>query len=208
MFHMAATAGATANQVDSNVSILDVRPVAGGLLFMRNVDAVGQFGDALFAGRDGTSSLNPLATGAPVGGLLPVSPLMPIPPTTWVCPHLGGATIDKDKRFIDTASPEPHGALSLITMASGHDAAVDASVRAGQFVVSDDQALLAYVSGAMLDATQNNFVGTLKQAPVAMPTMASMPILGGVSELGSVVGKQMFVDAPKAATPGVYFVKF
>jgi hypothetical protein len=34
------------------------------------------------------------------------------------------------------------------------------------------------------------------------------PLLVGVSEVGGVVGKKLFVNAPKAATPGVYFVSF
>jgi hypothetical protein len=34
------------------------------------------------------------------------------------------------------------------------------------------------------------------------------PLLGGVSEVGSVVKRSLFVNAPKAATPGVYFVSF
>lgn len=207
LMHVATAAGATANKIADHASLVDVRPLPGALLFMQNVDAVGQFGDAVRAARDGSGAVA-LATTAPVGGLVPVSPPMPIPPTTWVCPHLGSATMDKDRRFIDTAAPAPAGALSLTTMAGGGAAPIDPSVRAAQFAVSDDLAELVYIGGGALDGAINNYAGSLKHVPIATPAMTSMPLLSGVSELGLVVGKKLFVNAPKAATPGVYFVKF
>lgn len=207
LWHVATAAGATPSMIAQKASINDVRPIAGALLYLDGVDDVGQFGSAHRAARDGSGAMA-LSSGVPVGGLLPISPPMPIPSTTWVCPHLSGATIDRDRRFIDVAATEPVGALMLTTMTASADVMVDASTRAGQFVVSDDQATLAYVGGVILDPSLNNYAGSLKSVPVAMPTMSSMALVAGVTEVGPVVGKAGFANAPKAGKPGVYYIKY
>jgi hypothetical protein len=206
LMHVATTAGAAANKVAMQASIVDVRPVAGGLLFLENVDDVGGFGNAVRASRDGMTR-TPLASGVPVGGLTPISPPMPIPATTWVCPHLTNGMLNKDRRYIDAAAIEPVGALAITTMTSNNEVKVDATVRAGQFAVSDDEMVLVYVGGAAFDTLANNYFGALKQVPVAMPAMMTPTLLDGVTEVGPVVAKSLFVNAPRASTPGVYFVK-
>ena len=55
----------------------------------------------------------------------------------------------------------------------------------------------------------HNYVGDLEFVAVATPTMKPVkPLLTGVSEVGIVVGKKLFVNAPKADKPGVYFVSY
>ena len=100
------------------------------------------------------------------------------------------------------------GALALTSNGGGGDTAVDPSVRIGQFAVGDDQKSLVFIGGVAFDTASGNYVGSLYQADVATPTIKSAALLTGVSEMGPVVSRSLFVNAPKASTPGVYFVKF
>ena len=85
LMHVAVAAGATPSKIADAASIYDVHPVTGGLLFMQNVDGIGEFGDAVRSARDG-SGPTALGTKVPVGGLTVVTPTGG--GATWVAPHL------------------------------------------------------------------------------------------------------------------------
>jgi len=176
-------------------------------LYVANVDGLGTTGDAFKSARDG-SGATALGTHVPVGFLQVQQP----PPgmagagADWVSAHLFNATENKDQKLADEIRAIV-GGLELTTAAG--NAMVDAATRIDQYQVSDDLANLVWVSGSAFDATVDNYVGSLEWAPVAMPSMKPMaPLVIGVSEVGTVIGKKLFVNAPKASTPGVYFVSF
>jgi hypothetical protein len=205
LMHLAATAGATPTQIAPAASLYDVHPVADGLLYLQNVDDVGQLGDAVRAARDG-SGATALGTQIPFGSLQVVTPKSA--PTPWLSAHLTAATIDASKMPSDGGAAVV-GAQALAGSALGAgEVAIDPSVRAGQFALSDDQQSLAYIGGTMFDIPVNNYVGVLTERPVAMAAPKPNTPLVGVSELGAFVGHSLFVNAPKAPTPGVYFVTF
>lgn len=202
LFHLAASAGATPAMLAEKASIADVHPVAGGLLYLANVDDLGQFGDEVFAQRDGSAAMM-LGHGVPTGGLAVVTPKMMAMP--WAAPHLTGATIDKMKTLPDFA-PAIAGTLA-VTVPGGSDVSLDTMTRIGQWSVADDLGTLTYVAGSTYDMDVNNYVGSLTR--VDLPAAKDPKnVLDGVSEVGAVVGKTEFVNAPKAGTPGVYYVTY
>lgn len=203
LMHLPAAANATPAKIVDSASLSDVHPLPGGvLLYVANVDATGVSGDAFKSARDG-SGATPLGTGVPVGFLSVTRPT-DTTSTNWLSAHLYNAMENKNQRLVDGIRAIT-GALELTT-ASGN-AMVEPMARIGQFQVSDDLMSLVYVSGTTFDTLIDNYVGNLEFVPVAMPSMKPMmPVLTGVSELGAVVGGAMFVNAPKASTPGVYFV--
>ena len=208
LMHVAGTMGATPAKIADSASLTDVRVLSGGvLLYLANVDGLGVNGDAFKSARDG-SGATALGTHVPVGFLSVQQP----PPgmmgagADWVSAHLFNASENKDQKLADEIRAIV-GGLELTTAAG--NAMVDPTVRIDQFQVSDDLANLVWVSGGAFDATVDNYVGSLEWAPVAMPSMKPMaPLAIGVSEVGTVIGKKLFVNAPKASTPGVYFVSF
>ncbi len=211
LMHVAVSAGATPTKVADHASLTDVQPVAGGaLLFVQNVDDVGQFGDAMRAARDG-SGATPLASGVPVGGLAVNGAAAKdvAVPGHWLTAHLSSAMIDKSKMLADAATALT-GALGFASDAAPAEVTLDPATRAGQMVFSDDAKALVFVGGVVYDAAARNYVGKLKQVATAMATTAAVKDekLDGVSEIGAVVKGVGFVDAPKNATPGVYYVKY
>jgi hypothetical protein len=209
LMHLAGTtAGATPAKIADSASLFDTRVLPGGvLLYLANVDGLGVSGDAFRSMRDG-SGATALGAKVPIGFLAVQTPAMGMPDagSAWVSAHLFGATENKDQKLADEIRAIV-GGLELTTAAG--NAMVEATVRLEQFQVSDDLQSLVWVSGAAFDSVVDNYVGSLEWAPVAMPSMKPMaPLLAGVTEVGSVVGKKTFVNAPKAATPGVYFVSF
>jgi hypothetical protein len=205
LMHVAATAGATPAKVADAASIADVHPVPGGLLYLQNVDDVGGTGDAVKSARDG-SGATPLGLGVPVGFLSLSTPMPATSGGEWASAHLTGATEDMAKQLVDGIRAIS-GGLELTTPAG--TTAIDPAVRIGQYQLSDDLASLVYAGGATFDSVLDNFVGSLSFVPTAMPTMKpAKPILTGVTEVGSVVKRSLFVNAPKASSPGVYFINF
>ena len=205
LMHLSATAGATPTKIADSASLSDVHPLAGALLYVANVDGIGVSGDAFKSARDG-SGATALGTGIPVGFLSVTTPEGMPGAANWLSPHLFNTTENKDQKLAD-AVRSIVGGLEL-TMAAGNTM-IDPTVRVGQYQVSNDLQSLVYVSGGVYDATANNYVGSLEFVPVDMPTMKpAMPILTGVTELGSVVKRSLFVNAPKAVPPGVYLINF
>ncbi len=203
--HLPATAGATPSKIADSASISDVHALPGGvLLYLANVDGTGTTGDAFKAARDG-SGATPLGTGVPVG-FLEVTRPKDLTSTSWVSAHLTNAAEDKNKHLVDGIRAIV-GELEVTTATASTKLDATPMTRIGQFQISDDLQTLVWATSAAFDMTVDNFVGNLTFAPVATPTMQPMkPVLAGVSEVGPVVGKQLFVNAPKASTPGVYFV--
>jgi hypothetical protein len=203
LMHLAATAGATPAKVADSASPYDVHPVPGALLFLQNVDGTGTMGDAIKSARDGSGAMA-LGTGVPINFLTVTTPAAG--GSKWLSAHLTAATEDKDKQLADGIRAIV-GALEL-TSESG-TTAIDPAARISQFQLSDDLDSLVYVGGTAFDVTFDNYVGGLSFVPTATPTMKpAAPILAGVTEVGSVVKRSLFVNAPKASTPGVYFVTF
>ena len=87
--------------------------------------------------------------------------------------------------------------------------ALDATAHAGTFVfAADDGRTAAFVGGAAWNATAMNYVGALKFLAARQPSMTVDGMLAGVSEVGTIVGRALFVNAPTATTAGVYYVKY
>ena len=207
LMHVAATAGSTPNKVADTVSLSDVHPQAGGvLLYLANLDDTGVTGDAFKSARDGSGAMA-LGTGVQVGFLQVQTPAAEgAGSSKWVSVHLTGSMENKTQQLVDGIR-DISGALEVSSAAG--TSMVDPMARIGQQVLSDDFATLVYVGGSVFDSTVDNYVGVLENVPVATPTMKpTMPLLTGVSEVATIVGKSFFVNAPKASTPGVYFVSF
>jgi hypothetical protein len=203
LMHLAVAGGGSPTKIADAASTLDVHPVMGGLVFMQNVDDMGQFGDAVRGGRDG-SAPTPLGSKVPVGGLTLVTPKGG--GTSFLMPVLTMASTDKSKKLVDGA-PATVGGLALLGSGGAANLSVDPSVRVGQFEVADDLGSVAYAGGVAFDSTVNNYFGALYHVDAAAG-MKSDALLQGVTEVGPVVGRSLFVNAPKASTPGVYFVKY
>ncbi|MCA1664803.1 MAG: hypothetical protein LC659_11125, partial [Myxococcales bacterium] len=205
LMHLSATAGATPTKIADSASLNDVRPVAGALLYLANVDGIGVAGDAFKSARDGSGAM-PLGTKIPVGFLTVTTPEGMAGAANWRSAHLFNSAENKDRKLADAVRAIV-GGLELTTSAG--NTMIDPTVRIGQFQVSDDLQSLVYVSGSAYDAMANNYVGNLEFVPADMPTMKpAMPILTGVTEVGSVVKRSLFVNAPKAPIPGVYLINF
>ncbi len=205
LMHVAATAGATPAMIADSASLYDVHPVDGALLFVQNVDGTGTSGDAVQSARDG-SGMTSIGTMAPIGFLQVTTPTMSGGSPPWLSAHLAMATENKNQKLSD-AIRAIVGGLELTTPSG--NTTIDPTVRIGQFQLSDDLASLVYVGGTAFDSTIDNYAGGLEFVPVATPSMKpAMPLLTGVSEVGPVVKRALFVNAPKADKPGVYFVNF
>jgi hypothetical protein len=204
LMHVAVSAGATPAKVADSAALLDVHPVDGGLVYLANVDGTGTMGDAFRSARDG-SGATALGTGVPLGSLSVSKPAAG-GSGGWLSAHLTATTENKNQKLVDAVRGLA-GGLEL-TSASANSS-IDPMVRIGQFALSDDLASLVYVGGSAFDAAFDNYVGGLEFVPTATPSMKpAMPLLAGVTEIGPVVKRSLFVNAPAAAKPGVYFVSF
>jgi hypothetical protein len=202
LMHAGVSASPTAAMVGTNISIVDVRIVDGALVLLQNVDNLGQFGDAARAKRDG-SSLAALGTKVNVGGLMAVNP----GPATWFALHLTGAAISATNSPIDGSLPLT-GALAWDDYSGAAELTVDPTVHAGAFAFSDDGRDVVYAGGAAFDATASNYLGALKFLATRAPGTPIDGALAGVSEIGPIVSRALFVNAPGATPAGVYFVQY
>jgi hypothetical protein len=210
LMRVAVQTGATPSKIADLVSIRDLNVFDNAVLFLQNltvppVPPGGQYGDAAKANRDGTG-ITVLGMKVPVGGLQAVNP----GPDTWFAMHLTAAMDDPTAANtpID-GSPAIFGALSWEDYTSGTPVALDAKVHAGTFGFAlDDGRTAAFVTGATWDATAVNYVGALSFLAARAPSMKVDGMLTGVSELGPIINRSLFVNAPTAAMAGVYFVKY
>jgi hypothetical protein len=203
LMRVAVQAGATPSKVADKVSIKDLQVMDNALVFVQNVDGTGTFGDAAKANRDG-SGISALGMKVPVGGLQVVNP----GPDTWFAMHLTMSVNDTANAPID-GSPAIYGALAWADYNGGAEQTLDGKVHAGTFGFAlDDGRTAAFVTGATFNATAKNYVGALAFLAARAPSTKIDGKLSGVSELGPIIGRSLFVNAPTATTAGVYFVTY
>lgn len=201
LYHAAVHSGATPAKVADKVSLPDLTVTDSALVFLQNVDDLGKTGDAATAALDG-SNVTALGTKAVVGGLRVANP----GPQTWFGLHLTGAAADATNAPID-GSPAYTGALAFATGGAA-EVTLDATVHAGAYALADDGRAAAFATGATWNATAKNWVGTLSFVATRDPGTAIAGNVSGVSELGPIVGRKLFVNAPGASPAGVYFVTY
>jgi hypothetical protein len=201
LMHCTVGAAAAPNKVASGVSLADLRIVDGAIVMLENVDGQGQLGDAARAKRDG-SGLVPLGTKVNVGGVLTVNP----GPNTWFAMHLTGAAAAMNLPA-DGSLPVT-GGLAWDDYRGGNEITLDPTVHAGTFAFSDDGRDAVYVGGATFNSTVGNFTGALKLLATRAPQTSIDGGLAGVSEVGPIVQRALFVNAPGATPAGIYFVKY
>lgn len=204
LMRVAVTSGATPSKVGDKISSSDVNITDSALVLLQNVDDKGQFGDVVKANRDGTG-ITPLGMKANVGGLAVVNP----GPATWFAMHLTAAVDDSATNSTINGSPAIYGGLAWADYTGAAEIALDAKAHAGTFAfAADDGRTAAFVTGATFNATAGNYVGSLALIAARLPSMKVDGMLTGVSELGPIVNRSLFVNAPTATMAGVYFVKY
>ncbi|MDB4967738.1 MAG: hypothetical protein JWN44_3427 [Myxococcales bacterium] len=197
-------AGATPVKVGDKISSADLNVLDNALVLVRNVDDLGEFGEAVKANRDG-SNIQSLGMMVPVGGLNVVNP----GPGTWFAMHLNTAVKDPTAANVPVnGSAALYGALSFEDN-GGAAVTLDAKVHAGAFsFAADDGRTAAFVTGATWNATAKNYVGALQVIAARDPNAKIDGKVSGCSELGPIVGRGLFVNAPTASPAGVYYVTF
>jgi hypothetical protein len=198
--HAEVKSGATVATVADKVSVPDFTVTDSAIVFLRNVDDLGKLGDAAWAGLDG-ATITALGMKANVGGLR-----VGVPGSgSWAALHLNAAAADTGHNAIDGA-PSLTGALALGS-GSG-DAALDPTVHAGGYRMSDSGKIAVFAGGATWNATASNWAGALSFVSVAAPSMIVDGHLAGVTELGTIAARKLFVCAPGATPAGIYFVAY
>jgi hypothetical protein len=228
LYHVALPPSPVANVswlVAKRVSTRDFHFVAGRLVLLSDVDGQGTTGDVSVAGLDG-HDLRIVARGAATGELLTAFPAPPAPAPTGqigygpldlgaaviepVFAHLTAATADFTFRPIDDSRPIV-GALAVggaDLLDGGPELELSPKVHAGAFVASDDGYVIIYAGGATWSRIANNWIGKLAIHQTLVDTAPAAPMLDGVTELGPIVNRSLFVDAPMANPPGIYFVHY
>jgi hypothetical protein len=223
------TGNAQANLVSVRASNLDLYFTNDRLLYLRNVSNSGDIGDLVSANFDG-SDAQPMAPGVATGELQIAypQPAQPIPPkpggfypnaaqrdmmTPIVQPVLANLTNamrnnSTTLRFLNERARPVIGTLAYGPQLGQPEIAVADMVHAGQYQFSEDGYVLLYVSDAMYQATAFNFVGKLQLFQTNNNIGPTIPMLDGVSEMGPIADRGVFVAAPGAAMPGMYFVKY
>jgi len=204
------------------VSTRDLTFIGDRLLTIQSVDGRGDAGDMVSSLWDGSDRVV-IAKGAQLGSLQVTRP-EPRPTTQDTTPFFGkpdllppslppifagltATTRDSGNTPIDE-SPALLGTLTLSSELKALGRPVGSGVHAGTFTFSDDGYVLALVKDAMWNDTAVNYVGRLDLIPTKYDIGAPLPALDGVSELGPMVERQMFVTAPGNPKPGVYFLKY
>jgi hypothetical protein len=201
LWHVGA-GGGTPVKVADKASLLDLTVTGNALVLEDNVDDLGQLGGAAAAQRDGSKLLG-LGMGAVVGGLRVATP----DDNGWIAMHLDGAAIDGDLAHtpIDGSLPIS-GALAFDNGSS--ELVLDAAVHTGGFALSPSGKTAIYVAGAAWNDSAQNWVGALTFAASSTPTMKVDGKVRGVSELGPIVSRKLFVNAPAGNPAGVYYLSY
>jgi hypothetical protein len=212
-------------KIATRASAIDFHFVGGKLVYAINVDGSGTTGDMVAAELDGSNG-HTIAVGAPLGQLLTAFPQPVGPPPTGqisygpadmaplVTPPVLASLVDAQPNF--TLSPIDGtqviiGGLGFArsdVLAGGSERQLANNVRAGLVSFSDDGYVLAYVDGVKFDGRAFNVVGTLRLQQTIVDTAPVVPKLDGVSELGPIVQRGMFVAAPAASPRGIYYVHY
>ncbi len=203
LMHAPVTAGATATKIGDKISNVDMQITDTALVFLQNVDAVGGFGDAATSALDG-SNITPLGMTVNIGGLRVVNP----GPATWFAMHLTGAAADTVATDVPIVGAPMLGGLGFDDNTGAAEVALDPKVAAAGFAFSDDGRDAVYLTGATWNMAANNYVGSLAFLATRAPSMKIDGMLTGVTELGPIINRSLFVNAPAATTAGVYYVKY
>ena len=128
-----------------------------------------------------------------------------IPP---VYAHLMGAARDTTLRKPLFDESDPIIGKLAFSRADDPPVVLDPAVHVGGYRFSPDGYVLVYAGGATLDTDLQAYLGTLHLFQTLVDQQPVAPMLNGVSELGSIRDRAMFVAAPGAAVPGIYFVRY
>jgi hypothetical protein len=200
LMHAAVKSGASAGKIGDKISMPDFTVTDSAIVFLQNVDDIGQLGDAAWAPLDG-SHVTALGGKSAVGGLRVANPAA----GTWYALHLNAAIADTAHTAID-GSPSLTGALAL--GGAGGDVQLDAAVHQGAFRLSESGKVAIFAGGVAWNATATNWVGALSFISGASPSSVVAGNLAGVSEIGPVRSRKLFVSAPAASPAGIYFITY
>ena len=203
LMHAPVTAGASAAKVGDKISTVDLSVTDTALVFVQNVDDLGKFGDAATAALDG-SSISPLGMKTNIGGLRVVNP----GPATWFAMQLTGAAADAVAADVPVVGLPILGGLGFADSTGAAEVALDAKVAAAGYAFSDDGRDAVYVTGATWNMAANNYLGSLAFIATRAASTKIDGMVAGVSELGPITNRSLFVNAPGATTAGVYFVTY
>jgi hypothetical protein len=204
LFHVEPPPGpATVQAIATSVAFTPVQVTADGrMLHIDGVDMLGFAGSLMGTAFDGAGTFL-LDTGVWTGNMGSGS-FTGRP----VFVDLSSAMKDADPTHtpID-GSPAVTGtpAFGISTTASQQHAAGAGHANAWQ--LSDDSRYVLLVVGAAWNRTAINYVGAL-QLYQPFDGMNPLPVVGGVSEVGPVTNRALFVNAPTATPPGVYLVRY
>ena len=218
-----------ARMVATNASTRDLRFVADRMVYLTNVDAQGTTGDVTVAAVDGAGAQvvahgaatgelvvalpaapQAAATGGPQYGAIDMAPVVTPP----VFVHLTNATANLGLRMIDGSRPVigtlVMGGAGLLAGGGGDETVLAEDVQTGRFVLSEDGYVIVFVGGAVFSRIAGGYVGSLGLAQTRSDVDVApvVPKVDGVSEVGAIEERSLFVDAPGANPPGIYFVHY
>ena len=210
--------------IDRRVSESDFFFIGGRMRYLRGIDGRGDVGELVSANLDGSDPIS-IARGVPTGSLeianpVPVEqppykgqpPRGPIDMTTPIVPpvyaHLVNATRDTTLRQPLFDESEPIVGALAFSRNDDPPVILDPAVHVGGYRFTPDGYVLLYAGGATLNSDLQAYLGTLRLFQTLVDQTPVTPVLSGVSELGRVRDRAMFVAAPGADVPGVYFVRY
>ena len=164
-----------------------------------------QFGDAAKANRDGTG-ITSLGMKVPVGGLQAVNP----GPDTWFAMHLTTGVDDSANNSTDRRLA---GGLRRADVGRLHGRARRSrSTRRCTRARSASRRRRPHRGLRHRRDVQRDGAATTSASlafiAARAPSMKVDGMLTGVSELGPIINRSLFVNAPTATMAGVYFVKY
>ena len=210
--------------VEHRVSQTSLQFVHGRMRYIRTLDGRGEIGELVSAELDG-SDVKSIANGVAVGSIKAGVPRPPVPTAPTGNPNRGvvdaaqpyvapvWAQLVNAKRDTSLSTPlfdesEPIvGALGF-SRDDGTPSILDPQVHLGAYSFSPDGYVLLYVGGATLDTDLAAYLGTLHLEQTLVDQAPVTPMLNGVSEVGSIRDRAVFVAAPGASPPGVYFIRY
>jgi hypothetical protein len=228
LYHIALppTGNGQMHLISRRASTVDFNFTAERLLYMRNISTTGDAGDLIDSRFDGSDE-RVMAQNAATADLQiaypePVPPTLKpgqgfykhpldlsMPPVPAIFSNLVNAARDTSAniKLVDSSRPVV-GALAFGQGLGQPEVAIDPAVQAGRHQFTDDGRIIVYVGSAQYSAKSFNYVGKLQLFQTQFNTQPDVPMLDGVSELGPIGDRAMFVSAPAAPTPGIYLVKF
>lgn len=201
LMHMPVATGASATMIDTKVSLSDFNVLDQGLVFLDGLDTNGTSGTAVFTALDGSAKIS-YGSLVPVGGLQVVEPSK----TQWFSMHLTNSKADTGNAPITgkalTGSVEFDGSTAMMPVV------LDTASFAGGFEFSDDGGVGIFIGAETFNMLGSSYAGELNFILATAPATKIDAKLAGVSELGTVSKRTLFVSAPGAMAPGVYYVKY